>query len=438
MTEDLKKRAAEGLQMALAAGADDAVAHVGDSRETEFTYRDGKLEEVQQSTSSGLSLQLYVDGRYSTHGTTDLRPEQVRRFVEEAVALTRHLEPDPHRVIPDPALYTGRPDADLDQVDPSVDEVQRDTCLDWLKAMDEITHGDDRVISATSSVSLNSHASARVSSNSFEGTNQNTYIGYGSQVAMDEGDGRRPEAYRGVGARYLADLLPTEEVAREALERGLQRLGSGKAPSARTAMVVDPEAGGNLLGRLGSALSAGAIQQNRSFLADKKDQQITSELLTIIDEPLLPRGLGSRRFDGEGISAKRMPICEKGVLRTYYVDTYYGRKLGWEPTTGGPSNIIVELGDKGLDELIADAGDGFYVDGWLGGNADPTTGDFSFGIRGHRIENGAKGAPITEMNITGNYLELLQNLVAVGNDPNPWSSFRTPTLVFENVEFSGQ
>ncbi|MBT4504757.1 MAG: TldD/PmbA family protein, partial [Gemmatimonadetes bacterium] len=178
--------------------------------------------------------------------------------------------------------------------------------------------------------------------------------------------------------------------------------------------------------------------QNRSFLADKKDQQITSELLTIIDEPLLPRGLGSRRFDGEGISAKRMPICEKGVLRTYYVDTYYGRKLGWEPTTGGPSNIIVELGDKGLDELIADAGDGFYVDGWLGGNADPTTGDFSFGIRGHRIENGAKGAPITEMNITGNYLELLQNLVAVGNDPNPWSSFRTPTLVFENVEFSGQ
>lgn len=438
MTEDLKKRAAEGLEMALAAGADDAIARVGDSRETEFTYRDGKLEEVQQSTSSGLSLQLYVDGRYSTHGTTDLRPEQLRRFVADAVALTRHLEPDPHRIIPDPILYAGRSDADLDQIDPSVEAVQRDTCLDWLKGMDEITHGDDRVISATSSVSLNSHASARVSSNGFEGTNQNTYIGYGSQVAMDEGDGRRPEAYRGVGARYLTDLLPTEEVAREALERGLERLGSGKAPSARTAMIVDPEAGGNLLGRLGSALSAGAIQQNRSFLAEKKDQQIANELLTITDEPLLPRGLGSRHFDGEGIAAKRMPICEKGVLRTYYVDTYYGRKLGWEPTTGGPSNIIIELGDRGLDELIADAGEGFYVDGWLGGNADSTTGDFSFGIRGHRIEGGAKGAPVTEMNITGNYLELLQNLVAVGNDPNPYSSMQTPTLVFDNVEFSGK
>jgi len=438
MNENLKKRAVEGLEMALKAGADDAIARVGDSRETEFTYRDGKLEEVQQSTSSGLSLQLYVDGRYSTHGTTDLRPDQVRRFVEEAVVLTRHLEPDPHRVIPDSALYAGRSDVDIDQVDPSVDGVERDTCLDWLKGMDEIIHGDERVISATSSVSINHHASARVSSNGFEGANKNTYIGYGSQVALDEGDGRRPEGYRGVGARYLTDLLSTEDVAREALERGLQRLGSGKAPSARTVMVVDPEAGGSLLGRLGSALAAGAIQQNRSFLADKKDQQIASQLLTITDEPLLRRGLGSRHFDGEGIAAKRMPVCEKGVLRTYYVDTYYGRKLGWEPTTGGPSNIIIGLGDKGLDELIADAGDGFYVDGWLGGNADPTTGDFSFGIRGHRIEGGAKGVPVAEMNITGNYLELLQSLVAVGNDPNPWSSFRTPTLVFENVEFSGQ
>ena len=438
MNNDLQQQTAETLELALKTGADEAVASVGNGQNTEFTYRDGKLEQVQQSASRGLNLQLYVDGRYSTHRTTDLRPDQVRRFVEEAVALTRHLEPDPHRVIPDPELYEGRSDADLELVDAAVHALQRDRCLDWLKTMDELNHADERVISATCGVDFSRHTLVRISSNGFEGTQQSTFVGYGSEVTLDEGDGRRPAAHRGVGAHHLGDLPPSEEVARDSLQRALDRLGSAKLPSARTTMVVDPEAGGSLLGRIQGALSAGAIQQNRSFLADKKDQQIASELLTITDEPLLRRGLSSRRYDGEGIAARSMPVCERGVLRNFYVDTYYGRKLGWDPTTGGSSNLIFELGNKGLDELITEAGEGFYVDGWLGGNADATTGDFSFGFRGHRIENGKKGAPVSEMNITGNYLDLLKSLEAVGNDPNPWSGFRTPTLVFENVEFSGQ
>ena len=193
-----------------------------------------------------------------------------------------------------------------------------------------------------------------------------------------------------------------------------------------------------MLGRLGQALSAGAIQQQRSCLAGRQGQPVASERLTIVDEPLLVRGLGSRYFDGEGIAARPLPIFARGVLCNYYVDTYYGRKLGWSPTTGGSSNLLVELGKKNLGELLDAAGKGFYVTGWAGGNADLTTGDFSFGFRGHRIEGGQPGAPVAEMNITGNYLELLHNLAAVGNDPYPYSSFRTPTLVFENVEFSGE
>jgi len=392
---------------------------------------------VQQSASRSLGLQLYVDGRYSTHHTTDLRPQEVRRFVHEAVGLTRHLEPDPHRVIPDPALYAGRSDIDLGLVDPAVHEIQRHTCLDWLKTMDELNHADARVVSATSRANFSWRTSARVSSNGFEGMQQSTHVGYASSVSLDEGDGRRPEAGRWVGAHHLADLPDPQEVAGDSLQRALDRLGSTKAASVRTTMVVDPEAGGSLLQYLHAALSAGSIQQKRSFLADKRDQQIASDLFTITDEPLLHRGPSSRHYDGEGIAARPMPVCECGVLRNFYVDTYYGRKLGWEPTTGGPSNLVFDLGDKGLEELMAQVGTGFHVDGWLGGNADSTTGDFSFGIQGHRLQAGTKAEPVSEMNITGNYLDLLANLAAVGNDPYLWSSCQTPTLVFENVEFSG-
>ncbi len=125
------------------------------------------------------------------------------------------------------------------------------------------------------------------------------------------------------------------------------------------------------------------------------------------------------------------------MLDNYYLSTYYAKKLGMDPTTGSGSNRVIGLGDKDLTALISEANGGIYVTGWLGGNADGTTGDFSFGIRGHLIENGEIGAPVSEMNATGNLLDLFGQLVAVGNDPWPFSSMKSPTLVFESVDFSG-
>ena len=132
-----------------------------------------------------------------------------------------------------------------------------------------------------------------------------------------------------------------------------------------------------------------------------------------------------------------MPVIERGVVKSLYVDTYYGRKLGMAPTTGSASNRIVTLGTKDLQQLIAEVGNGIYVTSWLGGNSDSTTGDFSLGLRGHLIENGKIAAPVGEMNVTGNLPTLYKSLVALGNDPYPYSSLRAPTMVFENVQFSG-
>ena len=160
-------------------------------------------------------------------------------------------------------------------------------------------------------------------------------------------------------------------------------------------------------------------------------------LLTITDEPLIPRALASRLYDGEGIAARPRTVVEDGVLRSYYVDTYYGRKLGWAPTSGGATNLVFRHGEKDLDAIVADLDDAILVRAWVGGNADPTSGAFSFGVRGHLVRNGEVAEPISEMNVTGTYLDLLGKLVAVGNDPVPWYPCRTPTLVFEGIQFSG-
>ncbi len=438
MLKQLLKEAQVAVEQAQKAGADDAVASISDGESNEFTFRDGKLEKVQRSANRGLQIALYVDGRFSTHGTTDLRAEETERFINEAVTLTRHLEVDPDRLITDPKLYEGQAEVNLDLVDPVLETLSRETCLKWLQEMDEATHADERVISATCSVQTGRGLSARASSNGFEGTKEGTHIHYGGGVTLDEGNGKRPEAARYVGGRFLEGLPDPGCAARESLQRALRRLGSRKASSCKAVMVVDPEVGGRLIGYVLGALSAASIQQERSFLAGRLGEQVASELLTIVDDPLRPRGLRSRLWDGEGIAAKRMPLLERGVLKNYFIDTYYGRKLKWEPTTGGASNVIFEKGEKDLAGLLTQVGEGFYVNSWLGGNADGTTGDFSLGIRGHCIAGGQIGAPISEMNITGNLLELMKNLIAVGNDPTPYSPLHTPTLVFEGVQFSGK
>src|SRR4051812_15302932 len=131
MLDELLKQAQLALNSALEAGAKDAVAGLGDGYSTSYTYRNGKLEEVKQSASRGLGIQLYVDGRYSSHSTTDLRPQELRRFVRDAVELTRHLEPDPFRVMPDAALYANRANIDLDQVDKKATTLTREQSLAW-------------------------------------------------------------------------------------------------------------------------------------------------------------------------------------------------------------------------------------------------------------------------------------------------------------------
>ena len=435
--DQLLGQAIEAVDAARSLGAQDAFATVARQRGLEFQWRDGQLEKVQEDASRSLAIALYVDGRYSAHTTHDLDPERLKVFLHDAIALTRHLQPDPHRAIPDPALYAGRSRADLDLVDASLPDLSRDDRIAWCASMCEAASADERVVSATTSVQDDHGTIARASSNGFAGTMESTSIAYGAMVTLKEGATKRPEAAWYVAGTHQKGLPSPEAVGEEALKRAVERLGSTRGDSARTTMIVHPEAAAMLLGRMLGAMTAGSIQQNQSFLAGKQGEAVASPVLHVTDDPLLPGALGSRTFDREGIAAKPFVLLRDGILENHYVDTYYGRKLGWAPTTGSASNVVIRPGDKDLEALAAAAGDAILVTSWLGGNANMTTGDFSFGVRGHVVTGGRIGAPISEMNVTGSYPELMQQLVEVGNDPVPWYTVRVPTLVFSDIQFSG-
>jgi PmbA protein len=434
---ELTRRAAA---LALKKGANEAAAGAYRARHVEVAWRDGKLEKVTEATTRGLGLDLYVENRYVSVSTSDARPEALERFVEDAVALARTLSPDPHRRLTDPALYEGQADVDLDLVDPThgaLDAGTRRAAAEAIEAAARSVKGAEAILSVTASVSDTLGESAVVHTNGFEGSRRGTDFWIAAEVTVKDPDGRRPEESASSGARHRADVEAPDVVGRRAAERAVSRLGTTKGESAIITMAVDNRASGRLVGSLFGPLAAAAIQQKRSFLEGKLGTEVGSPLLDLRDDPLVPRGLGSRRYDGEGIAARRFPVFEKGVLRTLYVDTYYGRKLGIPPTTSRASNLAWTLGARSQPELLAELRDGILVTGFLGGNSNGTTGDFSLGVRGFRVRGGALAEPVGEMNVSGNHLELWKRLAAVGNDPYRYSAMRTPTLVFEGVQLAG-
>ncbi|MDR0965587.1 MAG: TldD/PmbA family protein [Myxococcales bacterium] len=432
--------ARHAVQLAQQKGAQDAAASVATVREVKVGWRDGNLEKISEATTQGLAIEVYADGRYAAVSTSDLLPATIEKICGQAIDMARSLAPDPFRRLPDPKLYEGRAAIDLELEDPVYDTLtaeQRRAFTQKIEAAAREVEGRERIVSVTTDFSDSHSEMARVTSNGFEGVVRETSFWPSAEVSVRDPDGRRPEDYDYAGAHHLSDLPDVALIGRSAAKRALGRIGATKGTSGKRTLAIDPRAAGSLLGRLMGPLSGAALQQKRSMFEGKEGQRIGSDLLDVVDDPFIVRGLGSRLFDGEGIAAKPRSIFEAGVLRSFYIDNYYGLKLGRTPTSGRSSNLTFKLGDKDQPALLKQIGDGLLVTGFLGGNSNGTTGDFSLGIQGFLIKGGELAEPFAEMNLSGNHLEFWNHLVAVGNDPFAFSSSRVPTLVFEGVQIAG-
>ncbi len=432
---DLAEWAAE---FAIQKGASQVAVDLANRRVIDIQYRDGALEKLEESTSNSMSLDIYVEKRYSSHSTSDLNQDSLKRFIEEAVAMTRFLTKDEYRMLPDPKYYRGQKKMDLQILDPGYPKLNSQSRVEFAEAIQQAAAAQsDKIISTTAYYSDTQFETVKVHSNGFTGEKRGTNFTAGAEATVQDEGGGHPEDWFVATTRFRKDLPAADVLGRKTSERALRKIGQAKIYSGKYDMILENRAGRRLLGALLRPMSARSLQQKSSFLEGKLDQEIASPLLTIVDDPFLEGGLGSRLYDGEGLAAKRLTLIEKGKLKSYFVDTYYGRKLGMEPTTAGSSNLVFEYGENSLDDLIQATEKGILVTSFIGGNSNPTTGDFSYGIIGLLVENGKLVKPVNEMNISGNIGDLLKRLIAVGNDPYPYSSVRIPSLRFEAVNFSG-
>ena len=421
------------------AGAKDCRVNISKRRFVEINYRDRKPEVIKEATTQGLYLEVYVDNRFAGRSTPDFRKSTLAAFIPDLIDNARIMEEDPFRTLPDPKYYAGRTTADLDLYDYKKDLLTPEDRHEMAKTVENacLGRGGDKVISVEAGEYDETYEEHVRSSNGFTGSKRTTEFWTGaSMTAQDEGD-RKPAGYHWVGCRYRNDLPALQDVGAQAAIRTLDLMGGKKIETETLPIIIENRGVMRVFGGLLGAMSAGSIQQKRSFVADKKGQQLGSKLLSVQDDPYILRALGSTYYDGDGFPARKRDLFKEGVLNEFLVDWYYGRKLDWEPNSGSISNLIIPPGTRSLDSIIKDLGRCMLITDFIGGNSNSTTGDFSVGIIGKLFDKGQFVQNVAEMNMADNHLKFWNKLIEVGNDPWIYSQARFPSLVFDGVVIAG-
>jgi PmbA protein len=248
-------------------------------------------------------------------------------------------------------------------------------------------------------------------------------------------------------SRKFTQLEAPEVIGTTAAKRALRRLGARKVSTQEAPVVFDPDVAASLLRTLAGAVSGTSIYRGASFLLNRMGQEVAADTVTIIDDGTIPGALGSRPFDGEGVPTRRTVVVEHGVLQSYLLDTYCGRRLGLTSTGNaardaagisvGSSNFYLVPGTYTPAEIIGSVKSGLYLTELIGFGVNMVTGDYSRGAVGLWIDNGELAYPVEEITIAGNLHEMLRNIEMVGDDLKFRGRTAAPTLKIGRMTIAG-
>ncbi|MGB5545706.1 MAG: TldD/PmbA family protein [Polyangiales bacterium] len=439
------------VDRATAAGADVAEAGVHSGSHLSVKVRMGEPELVEEAGSRALGLRVMVGQRVASTYTSDLSEQGQRTLIEDALELARLSEADAFAGPPDPSDLSSESQwKDLDTFDDSVSRISADEALDRALQGERAAFDFDPRISNSEGASFTRArgVSALVTSGGFVGSDYGTYASIVVNPVADDEGGKKRSGYHWSASRHYADLEDSRAVGQEAARRTIAQLGAKKLPTQELPVVFDKDAARSILSLFAGCVLGGAIWRKSSYLVDRVGTRVASDLVDVVDDPLLPRAPGSRAFDGEGLLSRSTTVVESGVLKSYLMDTYSARKLGLKSTgsasrspSGGisssSSNLILKASSQSRDELIADTKHGLYVTGMMGFGFNAVTGDFSRGASGFLIEDGKLSHPVSEITISLNLDQLLQRIDAVADDLDQRTAVASPTFRVSSMTLAG-
>lgn len=447
--ERLLSVASEILDRARHYGASSADVVASRSTDFEVKVADGAIVNLTQAVAKGLGLRVFVDNRLGFSTASDFSRASLEHAAERAVQMARVSAEDPHNGLPE--IDLGRfdvPDS-LELYDPAVVELATDVKIAWAHELEAAARRVDARVCKFRDSGVSSGESHTVLVNSAGASRTGRFTGISTwcNPIAQQGDELQTEAWYD-SRTHLEDLESLQTIGATAAKRAVRMLGAKPVTTRRAALILEPDMAMGFLGGMIDAIDGDRVHKRASFLADKLGETIAVDGLTLVDDPLRPRGSGSSSFDSEGLSTYRKKLIDRGRLELFLYDSYTARKVGAQPTASGhrgyaspPSagtfNLVVENGDTPHDEIWSGVDCALVMTRGLGRGLNTVSGEYSRGANGLWIEKGEVVHPVQEVTVAGDYLEMLRSVDAIGDDLKFRGSSGSPTLRIADVTISG-
>jgi PmbA protein len=451
---DLQDLASGIVAQALRAGASDAEVTIREGDEFSTSVRLGEVETLKESGSRGVGLRVLLQAdngyRVASTSSSDFTPEGIAHLVRGAIALAQLASVDPFAGLAEPSEF-GQLTGDLCLYHDDVYSLPTEERIAWARRAEAAAMAVDTRLVNSDGAGFDAATGRRVFANSrgFLGEYRSSYCSIAASPIAQDASGEMQRDYWWSQARAFRDLESPESVGQEAARRTLRLLGARRVPTQQAPIVFAPEIARGLVGAIFDAAAGDAIYRGASIFAGKLGETVAAPSVTVVDDGTIPGGFGTSPFDAEGLPSRRTVIVERGVLRSYILNTYAARKLGLKSTgnagrglAGNPfldaGNLFLEAGTQPAGEIIRGIDRGLYVTRLMGQGVNLVTGDYSRGAAGLWIENGEFAFPVQEITIAGNVKDMLRNISAIGSDLEFRSATAAPTVRIDGMTIAGE
>lgn len=440
------------FEKAKAAGFEEYELYFQNSASTSINVFNQEVAEFKNSATQGVSFRGKYGGKMGYASSERIDDNVVDFLVESAKANAAIIETEEHE-----ELYPG--DASYPEVktyNDKINQVSAEAKIELALKSEAAAKAADEQIKAVPYCTLANVESELFIANSkglnVSGKSNGMYTFAQCQASDGKMVKMGGDFYVG---NDFGDFNP-DEFGKKAAGKAVAKLGASSAPGGKYAVIIDAGAASSLLSVFFGGFSAENVQKGFSMLAGKLGEKIAGNTVTIVDDPLIDNVLGSRAFDSEGVAAYKKVVVENGMLKTFLHNTKTARKDGVKPTGNGfksdfrsavnigATNFFIQPGDADLDKLMEQMGDGLLITDFAGlhSGANATSGDFSLLSEGFMVEGGKKGRPVEQITVSGNFFQLMKDIVAVGSDlkfraPGPYGNIAAPSLRIEALDVAG-
>jgi len=444
---DYKLLAENIVKKALKLGADEAEVYLENERRFELSVRNGDVENVKQATSKGLGLRVFKENKLGFSYTSDFSEDSLEEFTKKTVQLSIVADPKPWNGLPD---FKEGKIQDLDLYDPSISEIEYEKKIKIAKEVERIALAYDKRITKTDGGNFRDGEEEIIIVNS-KGVSfsyKTTAFNFSAGVIAGEGNDMQSGSWWS-SKRHFTDLDSIEDVAKKAGKEAVEKLGAKPVPTQKVPVVFDRYAADSFWWGILWSMYGDSVYKKTTFLTGYLNKHVTSELITISSDPIIPRHIYSVPFDGEGNITRKNILIDKGILKMFIYDTITARKAGVKVNTiaergyrslpsAGILNIVVQNGNVNREKIISEIKNGFYVKGLRGIGTDRTTGNFSTGASGFWIENGEITFPVDGVTLGGNALDIFKNIEVVANDIDIRDWVNSPSFKIAEITVGGK